>query len=198
MCWAAWSRSARWRGARSTRNPARCGWASSPPWGRTCSRTRCRWCAPPSPSWSCCWSRKKPRRSCACCARAGSMPGFLPCRDFGDRSNRKHARFKYTLDDLGLDWFKAELETRLGWRLQPAQPFHFEDTGDRFGWVQDGRGQWHLTLCVPSGRLRDTPEAAWLTGLREIARVHEGDFRLTTNQNLTIARIDKSQKRLIE
>lgn len=119
-------------------------------------------------------------------------------RDFGDRSNRKHARFKYTLDDLGLDWFKAELETRLGWRLRPVQPFHFEDTGDRFGWAQDGRGQWHLTLCVPSGRLRDTPEAAWLTGLREIARVHEGDFRLTTNQNLTIAHIDKSQKRLIE
>jgi sulfite reductase (NADPH) hemoprotein beta-component len=119
-------------------------------------------------------------------------------RDFGDRSNRKHARFKYTLDDLGLDWFKTELETRLGWRLQPAQPFHFEDTGDRYGWVQDCRGQWHLTLCVPSGRLRDTPEVGWLTALREIAKIHEGDFRLTANQNLTIARIDKAQRRLIE
>jgi len=119
-------------------------------------------------------------------------------RDFGDRSNRKHARFKYTLDDLGLDWFQAELETRLGWRLQPARPFHFEDTGDRFGWVQDDRGQWHLTLCVPSGRLRDTPEVGWLTALREIAGIHEGDFRLTANQNLTIARIDRAQKPLIE
>ncbi|HUL14017.1 MAG TPA: assimilatory sulfite reductase (NADPH) hemoprotein subunit [Methylococcaceae bacterium] len=119
-------------------------------------------------------------------------------RDFGDRTNRKHARFKYTLDDRGLDWFKAELETRLGWRLQPARPFHFEDTGDRFGWVRDNQGLWHLTLCIPSGRLRDTPEVAWLTGLREIARVHDGDFRLTANQNLIIARIGKPQKRLIE
>ena len=119
-------------------------------------------------------------------------------RDFGDRTNRKHARFKYTLDDRGLDWFKAELEGRLGWRLQAARPFRFESTGDPLGWVQDGQDQWHLTLGVLSGRLRDTPEVAWLTGLRAIASVHQGDFRLTANQNLIIARIDDQEKPAIE
>ncbi|WP_133716604.1 assimilatory sulfite reductase (NADPH) hemoprotein subunit [Methylocaldum gracile] len=119
-------------------------------------------------------------------------------RDFGGRSNRKHARLKYTLDDRGTEWFKAELETRLGWRLEPARPFRFESTGDRFGWVRDDRGQWHLTLGILSGRLRDTPEAAWLTCLREIAEFHEGDFRLTANQNLIIAKIGESARPKIE
>jgi sulfite reductase (NADPH) hemoprotein beta-component len=119
-------------------------------------------------------------------------------RDFGDRSNRKHARLKYTLDDRGTEWFKAELETRLGWALEPARPFRFESTGDRFGWIRDGRGQWHLTLGILSGRLRDTPETSWLTGLREIAAIHEGDFRLTANQNLIIARISDAARPKID
>ncbi|BBA34194.1 sulfite reductase (NADPH) hemoprotein, beta-component [Methylocaldum marinum] len=119
-------------------------------------------------------------------------------RDFGDRSNRKHARLKYTLDDRGTDWFKAELETRLGWALEAARPFRFESTGDRFGWIRDGRGHWHLTLGILSGRLRDTPETSWLTGLREIAAIHEGDFRLTANQNLIIARISDAARPKID
>lgn len=119
-------------------------------------------------------------------------------RDFGDRSNRKHARLKYTLDDRGTPWFKTELESRLGRPLEAARPFRFESTGDRFGWVQDERGDWHLTLGILSGRLKDTAEAAWLTALREIASVHEGDFRLTTNQNLIIARISEATKPKIE
>lgn len=119
-------------------------------------------------------------------------------RDYGDRSHRKHARFKYTLDDRGLDWFIAKLNQRLGWELAPARPFEFTDNGDRIGWQRDDQGLWHLTLAVPSGRLRDNTESAWLTALREIARIHTGDFRLTANQNLTIARIEKSHKSKIE
>lgn len=119
-------------------------------------------------------------------------------RDFGDRSNRKHARFKYTLDDRGLDWFEAELSARLGTKLAPAQPFRFEHNGDPLGWMQDSQGRWHLTLGILSGRIKNTPEAAWLSGLREIARIHEGDFRLTTNQNLTIAAIGADNKPRIE
>ena len=119
-------------------------------------------------------------------------------RDFGDRTNRKHARFKYTLDDRGLDWFVAELNRRLGWELAPARPYGFDDNGDRLGWQQDALGCWHLTLAVPSGRLRDSAGTDWLTGLREIARIHTGDFRLTANQNLTIARIEADRKPEIE
>lgn len=119
-------------------------------------------------------------------------------RDFGDRTRRKHARLKYTLDDRGLDWFKATLGERMGRALAPARPFAFTDTGDPLGWQQDSEGLWHLTLAVPSGRLRDNETTAWLSGLREIARIHTGDFRLTANQNLTIARVDARLKPKIE
>jgi sulfite reductase (NADPH) hemoprotein beta-component len=108
-------------------------------------------------------------------------------RDFGDRTNRKHARLKYTIEDRGIAWFVAELEQRLGYSLQPARPFRFEHNGDLFGWKQGHDGRWHLTLRLESGRVADRPEAKLLTGLREIAKVHTGDFRLTPNQNLIIA-----------
>lgn len=108
-------------------------------------------------------------------------------RDFGDRTNRKHARLKYVLEERGVPWFTAELEKRLGFPLQPARPFAFEHNGDRFGWTEGHDGRWHLTLHLDSGRVGDRPGATHLTGLREIARIHTGDFRLTANQNLVIA-----------
>ena len=119
-------------------------------------------------------------------------------RDFGDRSVRKHARFKYTLDDRGIDWFKSELDARLGYTLEPARPYAFTESGDRAGWVKDKQGQCHLTLCILSGRIKDTEETAWLTGLRKIAKIHEGDFRLTASQNLIIANVSKHKKSKIQ
>jgi sulfite reductase (NADPH) hemoprotein beta-component len=119
-------------------------------------------------------------------------------RDFGNRADRKQARLKYTIDSRSIDWFKTELVQRLGWALPPPRPFHFEDNGDRFGWVQDSKGRWHLTLCLQSGRIKDTPDQPLMTGLREIAKIHKGDFRLTTNQNLTIANISQAQKPRLE
>ena len=119
-------------------------------------------------------------------------------RDFGDRTNRKHARLKYTIDDRGLDWFVAELTRRQGFALQPARPFEFTSTGDRFGWVEGFDGRWHLTLRIESGRVADTATGAKLTGLREIARIHRGDFRLTPNQNLIIANVEPSARQFID
>ena len=119
-------------------------------------------------------------------------------RDYGDRSERKHARFKYTLDDRGLDWFKAELESRLGFPLAPARPYAFIHNGDRFGWIEDHTGRHHLTLRIESGRLADTPGRPWLTGMRELARVHKGDFRLTCNQNLIVAGVAAEDRAAIE
>lgn len=115
-------------------------------------------------------------------------------RDFGDRSNRKHARLKYTIDDRGIDWFKDELEARLGWSLEPVRPFEFTDNGDHYGWVKGVNGKWHLTLFIENGRIRDHHGFPMMTGLREIAKVHTGDFRLTPNQNLMIANVDGKQK----
>jgi sulfite reductase (NADPH) hemoprotein beta-component len=119
-------------------------------------------------------------------------------RDFGDRTNRKHARLKYTIDDKGLDWFVGEISRRQGFALEPARPFEFKSTGDRFGWIEGYDGRWHLTLRIESGRVADTAAGAKRTGLREIARVHRGDFRLTANQNLVIANVEASERQFID
>ncbi|MET0402696.1 MAG: assimilatory sulfite reductase (NADPH) hemoprotein subunit [Cystobacter sp.] len=119
-------------------------------------------------------------------------------RDFGDRTNRKHARLKYTIEDRGIAWFVEEVERRLGFKLEPARPFAFEHNGDRFGWLEGHDGRWSLTLFIESGRIADRGEQRHLTGLREIARRHTGDFRLTPNQNLIIAGIAPEDRAAIE
>lgn len=119
-------------------------------------------------------------------------------RDWGNRSERKHARLKYTLDHRGLDVFTAELESRLGFALAPAHRYGFHHNGDRHGWIKGHEGRWHLTLHIESGRLADTGGKPILSGLREIARVHRGDFRLTCNQNLIIANVDEADRERID
>ena len=119
-------------------------------------------------------------------------------RDNGDRSNRKHARLKYTIDANGLDWFTAELQSRLGYELQPAAPYRFLSRGDEFGWTKDQSGEWHLTLFIPQGRVADIGEHKLLSALAMIARVHEGTFRLTSNQNVIISGVAANKKKNIE
>jgi len=119
-------------------------------------------------------------------------------RDFGNRAVRKHARLKYTIDARGLDWFMGEITRRQGFALGPPRPFEFTSTGDRFGWVEGFDGRWHLTLRIEAGRVADTTEARQLTGLREIARIHRGDFRLTPNQNLIIANVEPAARQFID
>lgn len=119
-------------------------------------------------------------------------------RDFGNRSIRKYARFKYTIDARGIDWLTEELHKRLGYELAPAEDFHFEHNGDRYGWVKGHNGKWHVTLFIQNGRIKDTDDYLLMTGLREIAKVHQGDFRLTPNQNIIIGNIDSQEKNKIE
>jgi sulfite reductase (NADPH) hemoprotein beta-component len=120
-------------------------------------------------------------------------------RDWGDRANRKHARLKYTIDDHGLDAFRAEVERRLGKPLEKARPFTFESTGDRYGWTTGENGRSHLTLFVENGRIADRAGGArLLTGLRRIAEIHDGEFRLTGNQNIIIANVAKDKRAAIE
>jgi sulfite reductase (NADPH) hemoprotein beta-component len=119
-------------------------------------------------------------------------------RDFGDRSVRKHARFKYTIDDRGIDWFINELTERLGWNLEEARPYQFQHNGDRYGWVKGSNGKWHLTLFIQNGRVVDQEGYPLKTGLQEIAKMHTGDFRLTANQNLIIGNVTSQKKRKIE
>lgn len=119
-------------------------------------------------------------------------------RDWGNRVNRKRARLKYTIVDHGYDAFKAEVEKRAGVKFQPKRDVVLYDRGDRFGWVKGIDDQWHLTFFIECGRIKDEPGKMLQTGLREIAKVHKGDFRMTANQNMIIAGVPESEKDRIE
>ena len=119
-------------------------------------------------------------------------------RDFGDRTDRKHSRFKYTVDDHGPAWILTKLNEYLGYELGAVRDFKFEDNGDRYGWVEDTNGNSHLTLFIAGGRVLDTPSYPMRSGLREIAKIHDGDFRLTANQNLIIANVSPAKRPEIE
>ncbi len=119
-------------------------------------------------------------------------------RDEGNRVSRRHARLKYTIGRLGLERFIAEVEARAGVRFAPPRPVRFTSQGDRYGWVEDGEGGGHLTLYIENGRVADTPEGMLMTGLRRIAAIHGGDFRITPSQNLIVAGVAAGQRGAIE
>ncbi|KAK3080945.1 Sulfite reductase [NADPH] subunit beta [Coniosporium uncinatum] len=135
--------------------------------------------------------------------RTGSMLGFVPTeythiacekimlvqRDHGDRKNRKHARLKYTIDDMGVDVFRSKVEDIWDQKFQEARPFHFDSNIDTFGWQKDENGKNHFTMFIENGRIEDTADFPMKTGLREIAKVHKGDFRLTPNQHLVLGAV---------
>jgi sulfite reductase (NADPH) hemoprotein beta-component len=118
-------------------------------------------------------------------------------RDYGNRSERKNARFKYTVDRLGLETVKEELENRLGYNLGEARHYHFDDNSDRYGWVKGVQGKWHYTLYIQNGRVADFDGYKLKTALKEIAKIHKGEFRLTANQNVIIANVSSQKKKQI-
>ena len=118
-------------------------------------------------------------------------------RDFGDRKERKHARLKYTIDDRGVEWFVGELESRLGYKLDPVREFEFTHNGDEFGWSENTDGTSNYTMYIPGGRVQNTAGAEIRTGLRKVAEMLDGEFRLTPNQNLTLALIKPEQKEAV-
>ena len=119
-------------------------------------------------------------------------------RDWGNRSNRRNAKTKYTLERVGIDAFKAEVEKRADIAFAESRPYQFTGRGDRIGWVSGIDGKHHLTLFIPSGRLIDTPEKPLKTGIAELAKIHTGDFRITPNQNIIIAGVDEENIVAIE
>ncbi|KAK2794294.1 hypothetical protein FQN52_008652 [Onygenales sp. PD_12] len=138
--------------------------------------------------------------------RTGSMFGYVPAdeahivcekimlvqRDHGDRKNRKHARLKYTIDDMGVDVFKGKVEELLPASLRFAEPrpFKFASNVDTFGWQKDEKGLNHFTFFIENGRIENTASFPMRTGLLEIAKLNKGEFRLTGNQHLILSNID--------
>ena len=119
-------------------------------------------------------------------------------RDWGNRVNRKNAKTKYTLERVGVDNFKAEVEKRAGVTFGETRPYEFTTRGDSFGWVEGIDGKYHLTLFIENGRILDYPGKTLKTGCAEIAKIHTGDFRLTANQNLIVAGVPAEDKEKIE
>jgi len=119
-------------------------------------------------------------------------------RDFGNRADRARARFKYTIDDKGLAFIKAEIERRLGTAFAPARDFAFTSNGDVLGWSRGDNGRHHYTLFVENGRLGAGSQTRAMDGLRAIAEVHKGQFRITPNQNVIIADIAPKARGAIE
>ena len=115
-------------------------------------------------------------------------------RDNGDRTNRKHARLKYTIDDRGIDWFRSEVEQRSGVEFATAEKYSFVGNGDVYGWQKDSVGAWHYGLFVEGGRVADVGNRRLLSGLRAIAQKHKSEFRLTPNQNLMISKVADKDK----
>jgi len=119
-------------------------------------------------------------------------------RDFGDRTDRKIARLKYTIAHRRIDWFTEELEKRSGIKALPAKKFEFKSTSDRYGWTKGLDNKWHYTLFVENGRVKDSEKTQTKTALQEIAKIHKGDFRLTGNQNVIVGNVDENDKPVIE
>ncbi len=119
-------------------------------------------------------------------------------RDWGNRVNRKNAKTKYTLDRVGIDTFKTEVERRAGIEFGESRPYKFTHRGDSFGWVAGIDGKHHLTLFIENGRILDYGDKTLKTGMAKIAAVHQGDFRLTANQNIIIAGVAEADKAQIE
>ncbi len=115
-------------------------------------------------------------------------------RDNGNRQNRKQARMKYTIDRLGLVWFVNELKQRLGYALEEPRPFKLERTGDNYGWKKGTDGKWHLTYFVEGGRVKDSGEKKLKTALREVAKISDGGFVLTGNQNVILVGVSEKVK----
>lgn len=119
-------------------------------------------------------------------------------RDFGNRCDRKLARLKYTLDNMGVTVFKKELEKRCGFELEEARPYQFTSRKDLYGWLQDHEGNWHYTLFIENGRVVDDEQLALKTAMLEIAETGKVNFRFTSNQNLILSDISDGDKSLVE
>ena len=116
-------------------------------------------------------------------------------RDFGDRTDRKHARLKYVVQERGVDWTRAEIEKRAGFKLEPARPFKFTSTGDLYGWHKAADGKWFLTIFVETGRVKDMEGRRLKTALRQVAEKFPNlEFRLSANQNVILANVAGSRQ----
>jgi len=142
-------------------------------------------------------------------ARLGTVLGFVESgektmkaiyeiltvqRDYGNRSDRKLARLKYTVDNLGVEKFKEEVEKRIGFKFEEIKPYTFTQRGDYYGWYKNNKGKWYYTVFVENGRILDDEKVALKSALLEVAKTGKVNFRFTANQNVIISDVDEKDK----
>lgn len=116
-------------------------------------------------------------------------------RDFGDRTDRKHARLKYVVAERGVDFVRTEIEKRAGFKLESPRPYEFTTTGDTYGWHKALDGTWFFTLFVETGRIKDAGAVRQKTALRRLAEQFKAiEFRLSANQNVILANVPEADK----
>ena len=118
-------------------------------------------------------------------------------RDFGNRSDRKIARLKYTVDRLGLEKFKEEVEKRCGFTLEKERSYAFDERSDYYGWYKNDEGKWYYTVFVENGRILDDEKVLLKSAFLEIAKTGKVNFRFTGNQNIIIGDVESSDKNAI-
>ncbi|HEX3273658.1 MAG TPA: NADPH-dependent assimilatory sulfite reductase hemoprotein subunit [Gemmatimonadales bacterium] len=111
-------------------------------------------------------------------------------RDYGNRSDRRHARLKYLLADWGTPRFRREFQRRASFTLAPpvalpALPFH-----DHLGAHRQSDGRWFYGVFVQSGRIVDAGHHRLKTALHEIVTRLQPGIRLTGQQNLLLTDLD--------
>ncbi|MBD2086878.1 sulfite reductase, ferredoxin dependent [Trichocoleus sp. ST-U3] len=119
-------------------------------------------------------------------------------RDYGDRTNRRHARMKYLIEDWGVEKFRAKVEEYFGKPLaafKELPPFKYKDF---LGWNEQGDGKLFLGIPIENGRVKDEGNFKLRTALREIVQKFSLPIRLTPNQNLLFYEIDPAQKTEIQ
>ncbi len=119
-------------------------------------------------------------------------------RDYGNRSDRKQARLKYTVDKYGLDWWRAELERRTGFPLQEEKPYSFTERKDHYGWSQNHEGLWYYTVFTENGRVLDEEHLPLKTALLEVAQSGKANFIFTCNQNFILGDVKNEDKAFVQ
>ena len=119
-------------------------------------------------------------------------------RDYGDRTDRRHARMKYLLNDWGVEKFRDTVEGYFGKKLAPYKPLPAFKYHDYLGWNEQGDGKLFLGISIENGRIKDEGNFRLKTVLREIVQQFSLPMRLTANHNIIIYEIEPQQKQAIE
>jgi sulfite reductase (ferredoxin) len=161
-----------------------------------------------------------------CLVREGCLHNAIEAivkiqRDFGDRTDRKHARLKYVVEELGQDWFFEKFveyyaATKPSANFEKYYPIAEYKIKNHLGWHEQGDGNWYLGIPTASGRIADYSEgivlqsgyhanetaefknAKFKTAFREIAEKFAFNITVAADQKFILCDIPENKKAEVE